>query len=306
MTSARGPFSATRVSPRTAERFRIVAHNDTLASGDCRPDAAPPADVYECLYTAVSADNGDFYFGVGTQTENAGRTGPDPRLLPSRDQARHRQRRADVQFGGGERQHADGDLQRGHEDERQGGQARVHGDGGRQQPRRQLVHAVEEDGDADPGLAGDRGPGGDGGLHEAGRHEHEAAGPGGQRDGGLLGAVVEQQHRDHGADGGLQAGQRDVHERQGRRHHADLQRTRVQRCVRRRLHRCRGRRTGGTASGLRGRRAHPVQRQHDDHGRQGEPGHHHRPDERPVGRVRVRATLAAASSTRPATAGRRT
>ena len=54
----------------TATRFDIVAHTATLTTGQCRPDAAHPADVYECLYTPVTADSGDFDFRVGTGTQN--------------------------------------------------------------------------------------------------------------------------------------------------------------------------------------------------------------------------------------------
>ena len=59
----------------TATRFHIVAAGTTLTSGQCRPDAAHPADVYECLYTPASGDSGDFEFRVGTGTrDTAGKT----------------------------------------------------------------------------------------------------------------------------------------------------------------------------------------------------------------------------------------
>ena len=57
-----------KIGTATAQRFHVVAHGTTLQSGDCRPDAATPADVYECLYTPVSADSGNFDFRVGTGT----------------------------------------------------------------------------------------------------------------------------------------------------------------------------------------------------------------------------------------------
>ena len=51
-----------------ATQFDIVAAGTTLLSGDCRPDEATPADVYECRYTAQAGDEGAFDFRVGTET----------------------------------------------------------------------------------------------------------------------------------------------------------------------------------------------------------------------------------------------
>ena len=60
---------------KAAERqFHIVASTATLRSGDCQPDAANPADVYECVYRATAGDNGPFDFRVGTGTQDSGGT----------------------------------------------------------------------------------------------------------------------------------------------------------------------------------------------------------------------------------------
>ena len=66
--SAARPEISYKIGGDSAERFHIVAHDTALASGDCRPDAAAPADIYECRYTVVNGDNGNFDFRVGTGT----------------------------------------------------------------------------------------------------------------------------------------------------------------------------------------------------------------------------------------------
>ncbi len=58
-----------KIGAAPEQQFHIVADTATLASGDCQPDAAPPADVYVCLYrTPTHGDSGDFNFHVGTAT----------------------------------------------------------------------------------------------------------------------------------------------------------------------------------------------------------------------------------------------
>ena len=59
-----------KIGTAAAVQFDILAANATLGSGDCRPDGTTPADVYECLYTVVSGDNGNFDFTVDTGTQN--------------------------------------------------------------------------------------------------------------------------------------------------------------------------------------------------------------------------------------------
>ena len=59
-----------KIGTAAAVQFDMLAANATLGSGDCRPDAATPADVYECLYTVASGDNGNFDFTVDTGTQN--------------------------------------------------------------------------------------------------------------------------------------------------------------------------------------------------------------------------------------------
>ena len=59
----------------TAGSFDIVANTVTLATGDCRPDATPPADVYQCLYTTGSTDSGKFELLIDRRVEDeAGNT----------------------------------------------------------------------------------------------------------------------------------------------------------------------------------------------------------------------------------------
>ena len=69
-----GPrFSTRSPSAPSLGSFDIVAAGTTLADGDCRPDAAHPADVYECMYTVKSSDSGAFRFRVGTNTKDVAR-----------------------------------------------------------------------------------------------------------------------------------------------------------------------------------------------------------------------------------------
>ena len=63
-----------KIGKAAEQQFGIVANTATLASGQCQPDTATPADVYECLYAAANTDSGDFDFRVGTGTQNTGGT----------------------------------------------------------------------------------------------------------------------------------------------------------------------------------------------------------------------------------------
>ena len=70
------PYLAYQIGTASLVSYDIVAAGATLASGDCRPDAATPADVYECMYTPKGADSGDFIFleGVGSPDTVGNRT----------------------------------------------------------------------------------------------------------------------------------------------------------------------------------------------------------------------------------------
>ena len=52
----------------TQTQYDIVANNATLASGDCKPRGAPPANVYVCYYRVGGSDIGVLGFEVDTGT----------------------------------------------------------------------------------------------------------------------------------------------------------------------------------------------------------------------------------------------
>ena len=64
------PVISYKIASEDAVQFSIVADTASLASGQCQPDAAAPADVYECYYRPTTGDNGTFDFSVGTGTED--------------------------------------------------------------------------------------------------------------------------------------------------------------------------------------------------------------------------------------------
>ena len=79
------PFLAYDIGDDSPQ-FDVVGHDDALSSGDCRPDTAPPADVYECRYTVANDDSGDFLLVVGARIPDlAG----NPLLTPSNRPYRH-------------------------------------------------------------------------------------------------------------------------------------------------------------------------------------------------------------------------
>ena len=52
----------------TDTQYDIVDNGDTLASGDCKPNHASNTNVYICLYTVASSDNGALAVKVGTNS----------------------------------------------------------------------------------------------------------------------------------------------------------------------------------------------------------------------------------------------
>ena len=54
----------------TDTQYDILNNGDTLASGDCKPDDASDTDVYVCLYTVGSSDNGAFTVKAGTNSQD--------------------------------------------------------------------------------------------------------------------------------------------------------------------------------------------------------------------------------------------
>ena len=75
------PAIGYKIGSAAEQSFAIVGHTATLATGQCQPDAAHPADVYECRYTVASGDTGDFDFRVGTVTAD---TAPTPNRLAAK------------------------------------------------------------------------------------------------------------------------------------------------------------------------------------------------------------------------------
>ena len=63
------------VGSGTATQYDIVANTATLASGDCKPSATPPATMYVCYYEVGGSDSGTLGFEVDTKTaDEAGNT----------------------------------------------------------------------------------------------------------------------------------------------------------------------------------------------------------------------------------------
>ena len=56
------------VGSGSSVQYHIVANTATLASGDCKPSAAPPASVYVCYYKVGGSDSGTLGFEVDTET----------------------------------------------------------------------------------------------------------------------------------------------------------------------------------------------------------------------------------------------
>ena len=54
----------------TETQYDILNNDDTLASGDCKPDHTSDTDVYVCLYTVGSSDSGAFGLRVGTNSQD--------------------------------------------------------------------------------------------------------------------------------------------------------------------------------------------------------------------------------------------
>ena len=54
----------------TDAQYDIVDNGDTLASGDCKPEDSTGTDVYVCLYTVGSSDNGAFTVKAGTNSQD--------------------------------------------------------------------------------------------------------------------------------------------------------------------------------------------------------------------------------------------
>ena len=97
-TASARPEIRYKIGEAAEKQFHVVADTKTLASGECRPDALQPADVYECRYTVKSGDNGTFDFRVGTGTDRPGRQRAGERLHP-RDDVERRHHRADGDRG---------------------------------------------------------------------------------------------------------------------------------------------------------------------------------------------------------------
>ena len=75
------PAIGYKIGSAAEQPFAIVGATAALASGQCQPDAAHPADVYECRHTVASGDDGDFDFRVGTATAD---TAPTPNRLAAK------------------------------------------------------------------------------------------------------------------------------------------------------------------------------------------------------------------------------
>ena len=55
----------------TDTQYHILNENDTLASGDCKPNSTPSkTDIYVCRYTVAASDNGAFRLKVGTSSQD--------------------------------------------------------------------------------------------------------------------------------------------------------------------------------------------------------------------------------------------
>ena len=56
----------------TKTQYNIVAHDDTLTSGECQAEAENATSEYHCLYTVEANKNGSFETAVGTNTKDKG------------------------------------------------------------------------------------------------------------------------------------------------------------------------------------------------------------------------------------------
>ena len=64
----------------TGTQFDVVATSETLESGECKPNSAPPSNTYTCMYTVADGDTGSFDFVVAASAISTALGGGD--LLP--------------------------------------------------------------------------------------------------------------------------------------------------------------------------------------------------------------------------------